>query len=123
MSLVLVIDDEPGFLPIMQAILERAGYEVLFAEHGVEGLALAQTHHPDIILLDEMMPGMSGGEVCTRLKSDPATSKIPIVMHSAAPSACAPAYLKQIGADAALLKPCPPVDILTTVATCLRMKV
>lgn len=119
MSLVLVIDDEPGFLNLMQVILERAGHEVLFAEHGAEGLEMARKHHPDVILLDEMMPGMSGGEVCTRLKSDPATRDIPVVIHSAAPSACAPAYLKAIGADAALLKPSLPVEILDTVATCL----
>jgi len=120
MSVVLVIDDEPGFLIIMQAILERAGHKVLFAEHGAEGLAMAHKHHPDVILLDEMMPGMSGGEVCTRLKADPATRSISVVMHTAAPSAVAPAYIKQIGADAALLKPCLPVEILNTVATYAR---
>lgn len=123
MSLVLVIDDEPGFLTVMQVILERAGYQVLFAEHGTEGLAIAHQHHPDVILLDEMMPGMSGGEVCTRLKSDPATRDISVVMHSAAPSACAPAYLKQIEADGALLKPAMPAEILDTVAACLSTRV
>jgi CheY-like chemotaxis protein len=59
---------------------------------------------------------MSGGEVCTRLKADPATRNISVVMHSAAPSAVAPAYIKQIGADGALLKPALPVEILNTVA-------
>ena len=123
MSLVLVIDDEPGFLTIMQMILERGGHQVLFAEHGAEGLEMAQQHHPDVILLDEMMPIMSGGEVCIRLKSDPATRDIPVVMHTAAPSAVAPAYIKQIGADAALLKPSLPVEILDTVAACTSAKV
>lgn len=84
---------------------------------------MAHKHHPDVILLDEMMPGMSGGEVCTRLKSDPATRDISVVMHSAAPSACAPVYITAIGADAALLKPCLPVEILDTVSTCLRTRV
>ena len=123
MSVVLVIDDEPGFLVIMQVILERGGYEVLFAEHGQEGLEMVYQHHPDLVLLDEMMPGISGGEVCSKIKSDPAVSGIPVVMHSAAPSACAPAYLQAIGADAALLKPCLPVEILDTVASCLGARV
>ncbi len=123
MSVVLVIDDEPGFLIIMQAILERAGHKVLFAEHGAEGLAMANKHHPDVILLDEMMPGMSGGEVCTRLKADPATHDISVVIHSAAPSAVVPAYIKQIGADAALLKPALPVEILKMVTTFARTSV
>ncbi len=123
MSRVLVVDDEPGFLMVMQTILERAGYEILFAEHGAEGLEMAYKYHPDVILLDEMMPGISGGEVCTRIKNDPAVKDIAVVMHSAAPSACAPAYVKAIGADAALLKPCTPLEILETVAACLRQSV
>jgi CheY-like chemotaxis protein len=123
MSVVLVVDDEPGFLIIMQAILERAGHKVLCAEHGAEGLAMARQHHPDVILLDEMMPGMTGGEVCTRLKADPTTRSIAVVMHSASPGAVAPAYIKQIGADGALLKPCLPVEILKTVATYARTSV
>lgn len=123
MSLVLVIDDEPGFLNLMQFILERAGYEVLLAEHGAEGLQLARKHRPDIILLDEMMPAMTGGEVCIHIKSHPATSHIPVVMHSTAPHVCAPTFLKAVGADAALLKPSLPVDILDTVAACLRARV
>jgi CheY-like chemotaxis protein len=123
MSVVLVIDDEPGFLSIMQVILERAGYQVLFAEHGQEGLDMIYEHRPDLVLLDEMMPGISGGEVCAKIKSDPDVAAIPIVMHSAAPSACAPAYLQEIGANAALLKPCLPVEILDTVASCLGARV
>jgi len=122
MSRVLVVDDEPHFLAVMQVILERAGHEVLFAEHGAEGLEKAYQHHPDVILLDEMMPGISGGEVCSRIKSDPAVRDIAVIMHSAAPSACAPAYVQAIGADAALLKPCLPKEILDTVETCLRSR-
>jgi CheY-like chemotaxis protein len=123
MSVVLVIDDEPGFLTVMQVILERAGYQALFAEHGAEGLEMAHRHHPDVILLDEMMPGMSGGEVCALLKGDPATRDISVVMHSASPNACAPAYIKQIGANGALLKPARPVEILDIVAACLGARV
>jgi len=76
---VLVVDDEAVNVAVLCGILGRAGYEVLSATDGASALALATAERPDMILLDVMMPGESGFEVCTRLKHDPTTAHIPII--------------------------------------------
>lgn len=119
MHTVLVIDDEEGFLQIIKVVLQRAGYRTLAANNGTTGLELVYEHAPDIIILDDMMPGISGGEVCMQLKNDPQTRHIPIVMYSAGAKVRNPAYIKQIGADGALFKPALPAEILETISTYL----
>lgn len=123
MHKVLVIDDEEGFLQIIQIILKRAGYETLVASDGQTGLDMAYLHQPDIIILDDMMPGLTGGEVCMRLKSDPAVSGIPVIMYSAGAKVRNREYIREIGADGALMKPCLPNDIIETVGRYIEMRV
>lgn len=79
-KLILVIDDDRDAADILGRNLARAGYEVAVARTGQEGLALARTRRPAAITLDVMMPGMDGWSVLTELKSDPATSGIPVIM-------------------------------------------
>ena len=79
---VLAIDDEAINIQVIREILGNA-YELIFATDGVEGLALARSAHPDVILLDINMPGLSGYEVCAQLKSDAATAAIPIIFVTA----------------------------------------
>ncbi|HYK05527.1 MAG TPA: ATP-binding protein [Thermoanaerobaculia bacterium] len=77
---VLVIDDDEAARYTVASFATRAGTEVIEAENGLTGIARAQNDHPDIILLDLMMPGIGGHEVLQRLKSDPATANIPVII-------------------------------------------
>ena len=80
---ILFIDDEPGYTRAMTYALEKEGYEVFSASNGLQALIKAQKGDPDLIILDVMLPGMDGFEVCSRLRNDPQTSHIPIIMVSA----------------------------------------
>jgi putative two-component system response regulator len=79
---VLLVDDEPNNLKVLQQILKEH-FQLIFAIDGETALAAAQEHLPDIILLDIMMPGMDGYEVCSRLKADPLTELIPVIFVTA----------------------------------------
>ena len=81
---VLVIEDDPGIAGILVDVLGDEGYRVATADDG-RALALALTEPPDLILLDVMMPGMSGVEVCRRLRADPRTAAVPVVFLTAVP--------------------------------------
>lgn len=80
---ILVVDDEPDVLRMLQVVLGRRGHQVLAAASGMEGLVTAQGERPDLVLLDIMMEGMDGWEVLKLLKLDPATQAIPVVILSA----------------------------------------
>lgn len=80
---VLVVDDEEQNRMLLRDPLEAHGYQVVEAENGEQALQGVAEHHPDVILLDVMMPGMDGFEVCRRLKADPATASIPILIVTA----------------------------------------
>ena len=79
---VLVIEDHAPTVELMRLVLRAGGYEVAFALDGPLGLQKAVAEQPDLILLDVMMPELDGFEVCRRLKADPRTSQIPIIMVS-----------------------------------------
>jgi len=80
---VLSIDDVPANLDVLRQALETAGYEALVASDGYQGLEIAADAGPDLILLDVVMPGLDGFEVCRRLKADPGTREIPVIFLSA----------------------------------------
>ncbi|HMQ50910.1 MAG TPA: PAS domain S-box protein [Anaerolineae bacterium] len=79
---ILVVDDQPSSLNLLGDLLTEAGYEVQFAFNGSDALGLVVTHRPDLILLDVLMPGLDGYEVCRRLKADPDTRHIPVIFIS-----------------------------------------
>ncbi|MFH1199114.1 MAG: response regulator [Candidatus Omnitrophota bacterium] len=76
---ILIVEDEPDQREVLKFRLEQNGYEVILACDGEEGLLKAQTEHPDLVLLDIMLPKMDGFEVCRRLKQDKNTAAIPIM--------------------------------------------
>jgi len=81
---ILVIDDEESFCRALKKALElKTGHQVLTATQGAEGIQLARTQRPDVILLDIMMPGMFGTQVAEKLSEDPATRSIPIIFITA----------------------------------------
>lgn len=79
---VLLVDDEPNNLKVLQQIL-KDHFQLIFAINGEKALAAVKDHHPDIILLDIMMPEMDGYQVCSRLKADPTTANIPVIFVTA----------------------------------------
>lgn len=80
---ILVVDDERDLVELISMNLVRQGFDVLSAHDGKIGLEMARKHLPDMVLLDLMMPGLSGQDVATRLKGDPQTAAIPIIMLTA----------------------------------------
>ena len=80
---VLIVDDEPMARTLLRLMLVRAGFHVSEAEDGFDALEKVRKNQPDVILLDVMMPGMDGFAVCEKLRSEPATAELPIIMLSA----------------------------------------
>jgi DNA-binding response OmpR family regulator len=83
MTTALIVDDDADVRDILAMMLEEAGFEVQSAVDGTEGLEAARATSPDVVLLDWMMPRCSGVEVCRRLRADPRTASIPVLMLSA----------------------------------------
>lgn len=76
---ILIVDDEKDVLTVLEKGLTAEGYSVITASNGDEAIDLAKSKHPDIVILDVLMPGMDGGEVAMKLKDSPETKNIPIV--------------------------------------------
>ncbi|MFA5251707.1 MAG: response regulator [Phycisphaerae bacterium] len=83
MKKILVVDDEKDMLLILEKRLTAAGYSVVTTNKGTNAVSLAKSHHPDIIILDVVMPGMDGGEVAAKLKEHPLTRNIPVIFLTA----------------------------------------
>lgn len=102
---ILAVDDDPATLTVVDEALTLSHHLVLRAENGERALALARQHHPDLILLDIMMPGIDGLEVCRRLRRDPVTASIPIMMLTALDGTVDEVLGLENGADDYLAKP------------------
>lgn len=116
---ILVVDDTPDILKVLKRQLEHWGFRALVASSGEEGLATAQHEHPDLILLDILMPKMKGREVCSRLKADPATAGIPVIFLTALGL---PDHIKagmDLGAEDYIVKPFKPADLKERITVCL----
>jgi DNA-binding response OmpR family regulator len=108
---LLLVEDEPDIRLIARAAVARAGFAVLTARDGAEALSVAARVQPDLIVLDWMLPDMSGGEVCARLKDDPATARIPIVFLTARSDNGARAECLAVGAAGCIAKPFDPLAL------------
>ena len=82
-STILIVDDEYSGRETLQSVLEGEGYNLIMAENGMQAIERAKAYQPDVILLDVMMPGMTGFEVCERIRSDPQVAEIPIIILTA----------------------------------------
>jgi CheY-like chemotaxis protein len=102
---ILIVDDEIVSRYTIEALLESEGYTLVFAENGIQGLEKAEAMKPDLILLDVMMPGMNGFEVCRRLRANPRLSKLPVVMVTAWDDPTARHRCLEIGANEVICKP------------------
>ncbi len=112
---ILVVDDEKHIVRLVQINLERAGYKVITAQDGKEGLQKAQQEKPDLIVLDVMMPYMDGFEVLKHLKKDPETRNIPVIMLTAKAQDADVFRGWKEGVDTYLTKPFNPMELLSFV--------
>ena len=119
---ILVVDDIEANVRLLEAKLTAEYYEVVTAADGMQALAAAAEHDPDIILLDVMMPGMDGFEVCRRLKADPATRHIPVVLVTALDGRRDRLSGLEAGADDFLTKPIDDVILFARVRSLARTK-
>ncbi|MCT4493676.1 PleD family two-component system response regulator [Bosea minatitlanensis] len=119
---VLVIDDVPANLRLLEAKLSAEYFEVLTATSGPDALAICERGEPDIVLLDVMMPGMNGFEVCRRLKSTPATAHIPVVIVTALDQPRDRLQGLDAGADDFLTKPLDDAALFARVRSLARLK-
>lgn len=115
---ILLIEDELDLSELTKIRLENSGYEVVSALSGEEALTLLQKDIPDLILLDLLLPGMHGEEVCKKLKCDDRLKKIPIILFTASSSDILE-VAKEIGADDYIMKPFAPEELLDKIAKCL----
>ena len=116
---ILVIEDDPASLRLMQYILERKGYEVLTAVNGLDGLKKARSEEPDLVILDVMLPGMDGFDICYHLRAEPQTAKLPILMLSAKAREVDRDTGLKVGADYYITKPVAPAEIISSVEALL----
>ncbi len=112
---ILVIEDDPSALRLVGYTLEQEGYQVITASDGLEGVRKARDEHPDLIILDIMLPGLDGYEVCQQLRKEPETAKLPILMLSAKAREIDKDTGLKIGADDYLTKPADPSTIVAKV--------
>lgn len=120
---ILVVDDVPANVKLLEAKLTNEYYNVIGASDGFEALAIAKEKRPDLILLDVMMPGMDGFEVCKKLKEDPKVSHIPVVMVTALSDHKDRIRGLDAGADDFLTKPISDTALFARVKSLVRIKV
>jgi two-component system, cell cycle response regulator len=118
---ILIVDDEPAGRETLAALLLTQGYQLAFAAGGGEALRQAAEIQPDLILLDVMMPGMDGFEVCRRLRADPALGEVPIILLTALDDRADRLSGIEAGADDFVSKPFDRVELRARVRTIMRL--
>ncbi|MBW7864821.1 MAG: response regulator [Candidatus Hydrogenedens sp.] len=117
---ILVVDDEPDVVSLLETTLRSEGFNVLAAYDGISALDLCATEKPDLVLLDIMMPMMSGYEVCEQIKANPLTQHIPVLCLSSAHTPEARAQSFRAGAAELLKKPFFPAELIAQLRRHLR---
>ncbi|NBU23067.1 MAG: DNA-binding response regulator [Actinobacteria bacterium] len=117
MARVLVVEDEVGLREPLVYLLQKEGYDIIEAEDGNAAVELFKSHHPDLILLDLMLPGMSGNEVCKQIRTE---SQVPIIMLTAKDAEIDKVVGLELGADDYVTKPYSTRELLARMKAVLR---
>lgn len=112
---ILIVDDEPDILRATKVRLISLGYDVITASDGKDVIAIIQTGMPDLVLLDLWLPGMSGDEICLKLKADDKLKHIPVVMFTASSNFDISNKVREIGANGYLIKPFTSEELIQTI--------
>ena len=117
---VLVLEDEQDVAELIRYNLAKEGYDVVVSANGAEALRLAREHHPDVILLDIMIPQLNGWEVCRRLKQDPALAPIAVIMVTGRVEEGDKVLGFELGADDYVTKPFSPRELVARIRAVVR---
>lgn len=117
---ILIVEDEADVVDLLRYNLNKAGFSVLIANDGLQGLEMARANRPDVVVLDLMLPGMDGKTVCRSLKKDPETESLPILMLTAKSEPAERVQGLEIGADDYVTKPFSPRELVLRVQGLLR---
>ena len=117
---ILVVDDEQDVVDLIQRTLQTEGFDVVCAFDGISALDLVDIERPDLVLLDIMMPMMSGYEVCEQMKSNPETQNIPVICVSSAHTPDARKQSIRAGAATLVAKPFLPAELVAQIRRYLR---
>lgn len=120
---ILVIDDEKDLIELVRYNLEKEGFDVIAATDGQAGLEVVKKHRPDLVVLDLMMPGLDGLQVCQRLRTDPRAGRIPLIMLTAKATEADRVVGLELGADDYITKPFSPREVIARVKAVLRRSV
>ena len=119
---ILIVDDEPHLAMMLADVLDDAGYDARTIDNGRDALETVHRAPPDLMVLDVQMPGLDGFEVASRMKADPATATIPIIMLSAMEGRGARVIGLESGAEEYLAKPFDQAELLARVRNLLRLR-
>ena len=119
MARILIVDDSPTEMYKLTAMLEKNGHQVLKAENGGDGVALARQEKPDVVLMDIVMPGLNGFQATRQLSKDPETSHIPVVIVTTKDQETDRVWGKRQGARDYLTKPIDEATLMKTLKTVL----
>ncbi|WP_196138757.1 twitching motility response regulator PilH [Aliikangiella sp. G2MR2-5] len=119
MSKILIVDDSPTEIHVLSTILESNGYQVVTAESGESGVAVAKEELPDLVLMDVVMPGLNGFQATRQLKKDPATAHIPVVIVTTKDQETDKIWGMRQGAKDYLTKPVEEGNLINTIQAIL----
>ncbi|SDN85282.1 two-component system, OmpR family, phosphate regulon response regulator PhoB [Desulfonauticus submarinus] len=120
MKKILIVEDEPDILNLLDLNLQQAGFEVYLASNGIEALEKIKKIHPDLLILDLMLPGIDGLEVCKEIKKDPETASIPVLMLTAKGEEVDRIVGFELGADDYVVKPFSIRELVLRIKAILR---
>lgn len=120
MPIILVVDDDPLIIKVVSSGLEKSGYDVIAATDGVQALDITMKMRPNLIVLDEMMPKMSGFDALMKLKTDSTTANIPVIMLTARRTQNDIMTARSAGANSYLAKPFSIEDLIQRVHSLIK---
>jgi two-component system, OmpR family, phosphate regulon response regulator PhoB len=116
---LLIVDDEDGLRSLVRMTLDSDSYQILEAQEGRQALEIARAHHPDLVLLDVMLPDVSGIEICRQIKSDPLMASTTVLMLTAKAQQSDLGEAEDAGADGYFVKPFSPIALVHKVESIL----